>query len=643
MNILRDAFQIARIEAGLFGRFPKLRTAVVGIILIPSLYAFIYLSSVWDPAGHTSALPAAIINLDEGLMYGGQQVNLGRDLTEMLQKKRTFGFSFGTDEAQARAAVRQGKSAFALIIPRDFSASAVPGIRSGGGRLVVYASEGDNYNGAGLARRFAAELGHQVNETLNEKRWTLVLGASADAGQNISRLRDGVTKLRTGAHTLEAGLTQASTASNQLATGGTQLSTGVEQLTGGVKQIDAGVRTMEAKRPRNRDLRALKAGAASLEAGHAELGRGLDELQAGAQKLTAGAIHMREDTNSIPLVGSRISAGAGQLADGGAQLVTGLQAANAGQGKLEEGAKQLNSGVSALTDGVIELNAGLTTLVSKLPPDAKLDELAAGSRTLAQGAQDLRGGMGRLRDGSQQLSAGLELLSSALPAQMQGLEGSARGLASSVVPAMEIDAPVPNNGTGFAPNFIPVALWLGAVMTAFIFHLRRLPEAAEGKPRLAQILGKLALPGAVVLAQAGVILLMLTLILDIRVIHLPGLALTLAMASLTFLLIIVALTRAFGDTGKAMALILLILQLSSAGGVFPVELSGSFFQNLNPWLPFTWVVRAFRASMFGAYDGEWLHAWVVIAGIAFIALLASTYVGRWRYVGPDEHRPAMDI
>lgn len=643
MNILRDAFLIARTEAGLFVRFPKLRTAVIGIILIPSLYAFIYLSSVWDPAGHISALPAAIINLDQGLVYGGQQVNLGKDLAEMLQKKRTFGFSFGTDEAQARAAVRQGKSAFALIIPRDFSASAVPGTRSGGGKLVVYASEGDNYNGAGLARRFAAELGHQVNETLNEKRWALVLGASADAGQNITRLRDGVTKLRSGAQTLESGLTQAGNGATRLAAGSTQLSAGVDQLTGGVRQLGAGVRTLDAKRPRNHDLQALKAGAALLESGHVELGRGLDTLQAGAQKLTDGAVLIRNDTASIPIVGGRISAGVGQLADGAAQLVTGVQAANVGQGKLEDGAKRLNIGVGTLTDGVAELGTGISTLAAKLPPDAKLDELANASRALAQGAQELRGGVARLRDGSQQLSAGLELLSSALPAQMQGLEGSARGLASSVEPAMEIDAPVPNNGTAFAPNFIPVALWLGAVMTAFIFHLRRLPAAAEGTSRPAQILGKLAIPGAVVLAQSCVILLMLTLILDIRVTHLPGLALTLALASLTFLLIIVALTRAFGDTGKAIALILLILQLSSAGGVFPIELSGSFFQNLNPWLPFTWVVRAFRASMFGAYDGEWMHAWNVVAGIAFIALMASTYVGRWRYVGQDEHRPAMDI
>ena len=323
MNIFRNALHIARLEAGLFGRFPKLGLAVAGIVFIPALYAYIYLSSVWDPAGRTSALPAAIINLDRGFAYGGQQVNLGRDVTGMLQKKNTFGFSLGTDEAQARAAVRQGRLAFALIIPPDFSANAVPGTQSGAGRLVVYASEGDNYNGAGLARRFAAELGHQVNETLNEKRWALVLGASADAGASVTRLRDGVAKLRAGAHAFEAGLAQASNGSTQLATGNLQLSASIDQFAGGIKQLGVGVRTLDAKKPKAQDLQALKSGAAALEMGHGDLGNGLEALQTGAQKLTDGALQLREETQSIPLIGTRIAGGAGQLQDGAAQLTAG--------------------------------------------------------------------------------------------------------------------------------------------------------------------------------------------------------------------------------------------------------------------------------------------------------------------------------
>ena len=135
----------------------------------------------------------------------------------------------------------------------------------------------------------------------------------------------------------------------------------------------------------------------------------------------------------------------------------------------------------------------------------------------------------------------------------------------------------------------------------------------------------------------------LSLLLEVKVPHLPAFWFTLGLASVTFLLIIMALTRAFGDVGKGIALLLLVLQLSSAGGVLPIELSGDIFQGLNPWLPFTWVVRAFRASLFGAYDNAWLTAWSIILLVALLAFVVAVFVGRWRYVAEEDHRPALDI
>jgi putative membrane protein len=64
--------------------------------------------------------------------------------------------------------VRKGDLEFALLIPADFSAHAVPGITRGAGQLVIYTSEGNTYGSANMARRFASEIGHQVNEMLNE-------------------------------------------------------------------------------------------------------------------------------------------------------------------------------------------------------------------------------------------------------------------------------------------------------------------------------------------------------------------------------------------------------------------------------------------------------------------------------------------
>lgn len=643
MGFFRSVWAIVQQEFTLFRRFPKLRISTVGVIVIPALYALIYLSSVRDPGAHTGELKAAIVNLDQGLDYRGQAVNMGQDIVATLKQKRTFGFIDYRIEEDAKRAVRQGDLGFALIIPRDFSANAVPGNEAAGGRLVMYVSEGNNYNGANLAKRFASELGHQVNINLNEKRWSLVLSTTTGSIDKVGQLRKGVASLKDGAHRLDEGLAKAESGSKSLASGADGVGNGVGQLTDGVKQLGAGLRTMDQQRPAAQDLAALKTGATELITGHAALGQGLQELQTGAQKLADGGGKLRDETKGIPIVGGRIAEGAGQLAAGATQLAGGLQGARTGQSQLAEGTQKLNAGVGKLTDGMTALGGSIHTAAGNLPPDSKLDELATGGRSVAGGARDLHNGLLQLKAGSRELTAGIDLLSQSLPGDINAPDGSARGLADSVEPALEIVAPVPNNGAGFAPNFLATSLWMGAVMSAFLFHLRRLPANAAEASRPARLMGKLSILSGIVVAQSAVVLLMTLFMLDLHIYRLAPFMLTLVLASLTFLLIIVALTRAFGDAGKAAALILLILQLSSAGGVLPVELSGGIYQTLSPWLPFTWVIKAFRASMFGAFDGIWFSSWLAIGLAGTLAWLSACYVGAWKFVGPDEHRPAMDI
>lgn len=643
MRLIRQALDVARLESALFRHFPKLRASVLGITLIPALYAFIYLMSVWDPASRTSELPAAIVNLDQGATANGQPVNVGADLTQSLKAKRTFGFAEMTDAEQAKLDVRQGKTLFALIIPADFSQKALSAAEPGAGKVVVYASEGNNYAGAGLAKRFAAELAHQVNETLNEKRWAAVLGSAASSADSLDRLREGVGKLQEGTRQLDNGLRQAHQGAGKLADGSVTLSDNIKALTEGVKQLGAGAQALQAKSPATADLQALKSGAAQLAEAQVEMQRGLGQLEGGANKLSVGAGQLRDQSKSIPLAGTKVSAGAGQLADGAAQLVGGLHTANEGQTKLTSAAQSLSQGVNRTADGFAAYSAGVGTLAARFPTQGKLDELASGGVTLSQSLRQLDGGMNQLTTGAGQLALGLDTLARSLPSGVTGLSGTAQGLATSVEPSIELDAPVQNNGMGFAPNFIPVALWLGAVMTAFIFHLRRLPEAARGRSPVALLMGKMTVLGSINLVQTAFVLLMSAFLLGIHPAHMAGLALSMVVASWTFMLIILGLVRTFGDAGKALALILLILQLSSAGGTMPIELTNDFFRAVSPWLPFTWAVKAVRASAFGAYGSEWGAALGVLAAFAVVAFVVATFVGKWKFVPPAEHRPAMDI
>ncbi len=634
---------LARLEAHFFVRYPRLLLAAAAVVLIPALYVFIYLASVWDPAARTGDLPVAIVNLDRGLEYRQHAFNVGRDLAQRLKAKPSFGYVDLDDEQEARHRVRQGLLAFALIVPADFSSNAVPGAQAGAGKLVIFTSEGNSYPSAGLARRFAEDLGREVNQSLNEQRWTLVLADAAGSQRSLTRLHQGVAQLRLGAKELASGAQLASRGAETLATSAGRVEQGVGQLTAGAKGLGNGLRNMFAQRPRNTDLRRLEDGVKALSDGHEELGRGLGELQQGAQRLQTGVTGFRQEADGNLFVATRVKEGLEQMGEGVSALEHGLKNAATANQKLADGTTQLNAGVGVLTSGLRSLNTGLRTMVTQLPEESRLDELSRGSNGLTGGAAALKGGTQKVAQAAQHLAGGLVLLEGALPAAGKAMDGNAQGLATSVQPAIEIDAPVQNNGSGFAPNIIPGALWLGASLAAFLIHMRTLPRAAAGFSPLVRMTGKMLIPAVVVLLQAVLVWITALWVLEIRAVDPLALGLTLSVASLTFLLIVFALTRALGDAGKALALLLLAVQLSSSGGVLPVELSGGFFAQISPYLPITWVVKAVKASLFGAFEGNWQHPLQLVAVAGAVAALLACFVGRWRFVKPSMLRPALDL
>lgn len=612
---LLSIWSIARTDVALFHRFPRLWLAILAIALVPAAYALIYLSSVWDPNAKTSELSVGLVNLDEGLDYRGRTSNVGAELTGELIRSRSFGFRAMTDAEAARQAVRRGELAFAVIIPQDFSASAIPGFEPGAGKVTVVLSEGNNYASAGFARRFAADLGHQVNQALNEKRWEQVLLSADGSGKSVDMLKAGIAELRRG--------TQDSTRDLQ------RYRDSAKQLAGGFKQLGAGIREMEDQLPTDTDLRTLQRGAQRLAQRQRELGTGLEQLHAGARKMAEGASQLQEETAGIPFIGPRLSAGTGEWAAGSRQLTEGLGTALDANARLTRGADRIENGTSRLIEGVTALSTGIHTLSDKLPPNTHLDTFIGQSDELVRGAN--------------RLNAGIEMVASTLPASIGKLDGSARGLADSVEPTLEVLAPVANNGSAFAPNMIAMALWLGAVMVLYPFNARLLAADHAGAPALSQTLGKLLVPALVVLAQTLCTFAVLVLVLGIAVPDHPSFILSMIAAGQAFLAIVYLLLRAFGEAGKLFVILLLTLQLAAGGGVMPIELTADFFQALHDWLPFTWVIKTLRVSLFGAFDNSWLSSWLEVVAICVGALLLASLVRRWHVVPVNDYRPGIDV
>lgn len=642
-TLLRQCHLLLRLEAPYFVGSAKTGLAVLAVAFIPALYVVIYLSSVWDPGANSGALQVGLVNLDQGIVYREQNVNMGQELVAQLERTARFGYHRIDAADDARQQVRHGTLAFALIIPADFSSNAVPGAQPGAGKLVVYASEGNSFEGARIAQLFAAELGHKVNESLNEQRWSLVLLNATGSKNSVERLRQAATQLHTAADELSSGTSRAAIGAKSLGSSAARLSDGVAQLGSGMHQVGAGLRTLDAKRPRNSELTALTAGAEALLAGHEEMQKTLRNLQDGSHALNTGVMAFKQEADNSLLVRPEVRDSVTQLALGLYQLDSGLRSAGEGQQKLGEGATQLSAGLGTLTNGVRSMNGALRSMVGKLPEDSQIDNLSDGASDLAGATATLAQANDKISSASRALLDGTSLLVNALPAPLDAPQGSAKGLANSVQPKLEIEASVQNSGSGFAANIIPAALWLGAGIAAFLVNLRLLPTAARQFSPVARVLGKLTLPAVVVLLQAALVLITVVYVLHIKVVQPAALAYTVVGAGLTFLLIVCALTRLLGDAGKALAMLFLAVQLSSSGGVLPVELSGTFFASMSPWLPITWVVHGLKASMFGAFDGVWQTSWhqVLLAGLG--AALAATFLGRWRYVPRRALRPALDL
>ncbi len=643
IQLLRQSRSIARLEAGFFLRRAKLLWSVAAVALIPSLYTVIYLSSLWDPGAHSTALKVGIVNLDQGLVYREQSVNIGQELSDTLKASARFDYQTMAYADQARTQVKQGHLAFALIIPENFSSNAVPGEQPGAGQLVVFASQGNNMETARIAQQFASELGHKINESLNAKRWSLVLLNAAGSKQSVTRLHQGLHDLHQGASELDEGATRAASGAKSVNAGAQRLSDNLSQWSQNSKKLGAGLRAMDASRPRHSDMRRLDEGADALVNGLSDLGQGLRKLQNGSHTLSSDVSTFKEEADNSLLVGSGVRDNVAQVSSGLQQLDHGLQTALDGEQKLEEGARNLRTGVHALTQGVRQLNSGLRSAATQFPDDAQLDSLEAGAAELAQGTAAVAKGNEKISAATNRLDMGLALMEKAIPVMDDTPEGSPEGLADSVRPLFEVDAAVQNNGIGFIANVIPAALWLGAGIAVFFVNLRLLPRHAKTFHPAAKLLGKLALPGTLVVLQSGLILFTVWVVLQVAVVNPLALVCTVLSAGLAFFCLICAFTHFMGDAGKALAMVLLAIQLTSSGGVMPVELSGSFFSTLSPWLPITWLAHGLKAALFGAYEGTWVLSWLQVSGVGLAAAILTMVFGRWRFVSVRQLRPQLDL
>lgn len=669
-STLKTADRTARFDLSFFRTQPKFVAAIGMFLLMPSIVAVIYLSSLWDPASLTRNLVVLLVNEDAGAEVQGTTINLGHSLLEGLARDSRFTYRQLSQPAMAVHEVDAGAAAFAVLIPRDFSQRAMEATQVGTARFTVHASEGNGTSGAGFAQRFAQEIAERVNQSINEQRFATMLRLAGGSKTSLEQLQQAVAQLADGASQLAAGSRKAREAGSRLGAGLGQLEQGQGQLDQGLRTLDAGSRrltealagtqgtigSIRTQLPQPTELQRLRQGASQVADGQQAIQARMAELERGATRLRDGHDELASQAAVVPFVGEALADGALKLRSGSEQLRQGLQGLGSAGQTLSDGSGQLSTGVQRLTDGIGTLAEALAQLDGALPRAAVLDSYTDASARASSTATRLAHGAGELRGGSQELQRGLEkldeaslklrdglaLLRASLPAAPAPPDGTAEGLSESVKPALQFSAPVPNQGTALTPYFVPLSLWVGATLCAVLFAYHLLPAPLAGQGKLGIVLGKLTTPSAIVIVQALILAAVLVFWFNVRVAHPARFVTTLVLTALTFAALLFALVRLFGNAGRLLAVILLAVQLAASGTMVPIELTSPLFQSLHPWLPLSWAIRATRIAMFDAYEGAWLQSIASMVAMLLSTLAITAAVGRWRVVDTAEYRPMVE-
>ncbi|MFG2892761.1 YhgE/Pip family protein [Streptomyces sp. NPDC048248] len=461
----------------------------------------------------------------------------------------------------------------------------------------------DTANGlAGKARPFLKSYAKDLGEKAR-----LVAGASGALADDLGTLP------RDTAH-----------ASSEAREAADQLDTLYDRRCGSAVSLDADCPALK----KARDATALAADTAekvnSLVASHTS---GIDKLTGDLRRLdkVATAVADRAPTSERDLETAvaeinRLNAGAHKVSDGAGKIATGA-------GQLTDGAGRLTDGTGRVADGAGQMHDGIGAAKNGT------DQLEGGIGKLKDGAVSLNGGLFKLKDGSNQLAEGLHNGVAKIPDyDKHDRDARTEVMADPVELASKSMHKAPNYGTGLAPYFIPLSLWVGAMVAYMLFAPLSKRALAAGAPGWRIALGSWLPAFAIGVAQVLALMAVLHWGLGLEMARSAATIGFLLLATACFTAVIQLLSAFFGPAGRVLTLVVLMLQLTSAGGTYPVQTSPGFFAAIHPFLPMSYVVDGLRRLITGGgLDPVWQGS-IVLAAFTLGALALTALAARSRQV-----------
>ena len=574
----KDPMMIAEIMKKNFkGAFanPIVVIVLIGVIIIPSLYALLNIQACWDPYGNTGDVPFAIANLDEGASFNDKDINVGKELVKDLKKNDKFKWTF-VSEDDLRKGVYNGTYYAGIVIPKNLSENivSITGDNPQQAKLEYVVNMKTNP----VATKLTDSGANAVYTSLNAKIVEIIdIAAYQKLGELQAGLAEGAQKLANGGKQLQAGSAKVQAGASQVKSGESQVKDGASQVKSGASSLNDGASQLKQGSDQ------LSDGASQVEKGSEELSAAVDPslIPDGPIKDYAeGNVKLADGSSQVAAGGKQLANGANQLANGGSQLADGANQVAEGSSKLAEGSVSLASGATLLSNGAT-------------------NALFAASSSLGSTANTLGGITGIDED-----TLGDYFLS---PVELERNE-----LFS-----------VNSYGSDVSPFYLVLSMWVGAVITCVMMN----PGTSQGTKYspFEMYFGKLLTYIIMSILQACVTIIGCYL-LGIQILNPILFIASCILVSMIFMILIYSIISAIGTVGKAIGVVLLVLQISATGGIYPIQIMHPFFRALYPYMPMTYGITLVREAQLGTVWSNYIPALAILLAIGFVTIIAAVII-----------------
>nr|WP_296100547.1 YhgE/Pip family protein [uncultured Mediterraneibacter sp.] len=676
---MRNAFRIFRRDMKRLLRNPAAILVLIGVSILPSLYAWFNIAANIDPYANTSGIKVAVANLDTDATHDDLTINAGSQIIDQLKENDQLGWTFVSKDA-AIEGVKSGEYYAAIIIPQDFSESLLS-VLSGKietPELEYYTNEKLNAIAPKITSSGASTIQTQVNNTFSSVASETIAGILKDSVFNISdsvdstnaEINDLLTKANNNIKEYEQLLekfSEDSSDTSKLIENAKDASTSLgDAATSGANALSSADSVMKTTRSSAGDFSSALS--KSLSDGELLLGQASSSASAGLTELatTAGKINtsvsdalgyansvnelnadilkkMQDLANKFPgTIGDQINAQISTLQtqnQSNQELINSLQTGNNGikdaidtttatQEQLtsltKESINNLHTFRSTFDQNILPLlgqtldtfstlTGQVEGMLNGIPATSKqmndmLDQLESGLSNTTALLDSTKESLSAVSDKLSTIQTDLNALTgSAAYQKLLSLEGiDAESISSFMSSPVEINTEtyyaVDNYGSSMTPFYSNLAIWVGGIVLIAIFKMEvDKDESMRGYGQTTLYFGRWLLYMAVGLVQGFIVCLGDTLLPGVQCNHPAQFILTGMVCSFVYVNIIYALSLTFKHIGKALCVILVILQIPGSSGTYPIEMTPAFFQKLHPLLPFTYGVNAMREAIAGFY------------------------------------------